>query len=392
MGDISRWSKLANSLKWLPSSAWRRATVSRPNGLVHVMIALADHFEPSIVHESGRYASYAEQQRRLEHWCEQYPKLVDPFRDSDGQAFKHTYFYPAEQYDRALVDRLAEHCREGWGEIDVHLHHGVDQPDTSDNTRKVITEFRDIIAERHGCLSRLNGSGEPRYAFVHGNWALANSGNGCCGVDDEMRILSETGCYADFTLPSAPNPAQTAKTNAIYECGLPLSQQAAHRQGQDLKVGRAPQTFPLIFQGPLMLTTRRPRRAALYIENSAISDRTPPTMRRFELWKSMGIGVGGRPEWIFVKLHCHGMDPNDVNSMLGDAIRGFLRELTSSAKTENGYLVHFVTAREMTNIALAACDGRQGDPGDYRDYRFRLITQPRTTQPNRTQTGAQLVG
>jgi hypothetical protein len=38
--------------------------------------------------------------------------------------------------------------------------------------------------------------------------------------------------------------------------------------------------------------------------------------------------------------------------------------------------VHFVTAREMVNIALAACDGNSGNPGQYRDYRFRLNRAP----------------
>jgi hypothetical protein len=28
----------------------------------------------------------------------------------------------------------------------------------------------------------------------------------------------------------------------------------------------------------------------------------------------------------------------------------------------------------MVNIALAACDGHDGDPGAYRDYRLRPIT------------------
>jgi len=32
-----------------------------------------------------------------------------------------------------------------------------------------------------------------------------------------------------------------------------------------------------------------------------------------------------------------------------------------------------VTAREMANVILAACDGKEGDPGEYRDYRFRLL-------------------
>jgi hypothetical protein len=43
-------------------------------------------------------------------------------------------------------------------------------------------------------------------------------------------------------------------------------------------------------------------------------------------------------------------------------------------KTE--YRIHFVTMREMVNIAMAACEGREGNPGEYRDYLFRLVHAP----------------
>jgi len=75
------------------------------------------------------------------------------YRDADGRPFVHTYFYPAEQYDRSLIARLAEHCREGWGEIEIHLHHGVAAPDTAENTRRQLIEFRDRLAIEHGCLA-----------------------------------------------------------------------------------------------------------------------------------------------------------------------------------------------------------------------------------------------
>jgi len=79
---------------------------------------------------------------------------------------------------------------------------------------------------------------------------------------------------------------------------------------------------------------------------------------------------------VFIKLHCHGMDPRDEAAMLAAPVQKFLRDLTSEAAAGSDYRVHFVTAREMVNIALAACDGRDGNPGDYRDYRLRLITRP----------------
>src|SRR5215467_13918152 len=148
-------SKALRCLHWLPAYGWQWLT-RRPSrtGVVHLMISVADHFEPAIVPEApGTYAGLDEQLRRLELWCAEYPKAVDRWRDADGRPMRHTYFYPAEQYNKTLVDRLAEHCHLGWGEIEIHLHHGAKAADTADNTRRVLVEFRDILAKL-GCLSR----------------------------------------------------------------------------------------------------------------------------------------------------------------------------------------------------------------------------------------------
>jgi len=349
-------------------------------GAQHLLIAVADHFEPSIVPGSSRsFAPPDEQERRLDRWCHEYPRIMERWRDANGFPLRHTYFYPAEQHAAGLVGRLAEHCHAGWGEIEIHLHHGVDAPDTPENTKNTLTGFRDAL-EKEGCLSRWNGQGPDRYAFVHGNWALANSAGGrYCGVDGEMEILAATGCYADLTLPSAPSPAQVTKINALYECALPLSRRAPHRRGRDLRVGTPPEKFPLIIQGPLGLTFRRPLRRwpAPGIENSELSGANPPTLHRLRLWRRAAITVKGRPEWLFIKLHCHGMDPREKTAMFGTPMQRFLQELLEKARAGAVDKVHFVTAREMVNIALAACDGRDGDPGAFRDYRLRPVTPPR---------------
>jgi hypothetical protein len=373
VSEPNRWTKALRATRWLPAYGWQRVARRSGRGRGHVIIALADHFEPSIVREAPeQYASQDEQERRLERWCREYPASVDNWRDADGRPFRHTYFSPAEQYDRALVDRLAEHCRQGWGEVEIHLHHGTSAPDTAAATRAQLTGFRDRLVE-HGCLSRLDGTGAPRYAFVHGNWALANSGDGTnCGVDDEMQILAETGCYADFTLPSAPNVSQIGKINSIYECALPLGERAPHRRGRDLRVGRRPERFPIIVQGALMLDFGRVK-GMPRIENSEISGQCPPSLRRLRLWRRSAIRVHGRPDWTFIKLHCHGMDPRDESSMFGDAHRTFLRDLAQWS-SGGGDAIHFATAREMVNMLLAACDGRSDNPGEYRDYRLQLIT------------------
>ena len=111
-----------------------------------------------------------------------------------------------------------------------------------------------------------------------------------------------------------------------------------------------------------------------FIENGALTTVYPPTMQRLRLWREAAITVRGCPDWLFIKLHCHGMDPRDETAMLGLPMKQFLRELTERTRARRDCRVHFVTAREMVNIILAACDGRDGNPGDYRDYRLRLIS------------------
>lgn len=365
-------NKLSYLRRTIPGLAWHSVTRSVPKGKVHLIVAIADHFEPAIdAHDGDARVPYAEREWRLETWCREYPKAVGAWRDHDGCPFVHTYFYPAEQYEKGLIQRLAEHCHSGWGEIEVHLHHGTGKPDTAENTRRVLVEFRDALACRHNCLSYEDGSDLPRYAFVHGNFALANSANGhACGVDCEMQVLAETGCYADMTLPTAPaHIAQTAKINALYECAMPLTQRAPHRRGRDLVRGTTPRSAPIIVQGPLLPNLSRwPRR--LRLENGSITAANPLSLDRLRLWKRARITVKGRPDWLFIKLHCHSMNPSQTEAVRGQVMQGFLQGMVEGA-ADRGEILHFVTAREMVNMIYAACDGREGNPGDYRSYRLK---------------------
>lgn len=377
--DVPFPKKVTRTMRWLPAYAWQRVARRSPSGSVHLMIMLADHFEPSIVPDDGfARAPKDEQERRVERWCQEYPLAFNTWRDHEDRPFVHTYFFPAEQYDKTLLQRLAGLCKAGWGEIETHLHHGTRTPDTEENTHRQLLEFRNTLATEHGGLCYLDGTGPPRYAFVHGNYALANSAGGVnCGVDSEMQVLAETGCYADLTLPPGPfYRTHVAKINSLYECSAPLSRRGAHRSGRDLKVGRRPERFPLMVEGPLMLNFARLGGRLIRVENGALATKNPPSLLRLQLWKQAAIAVKGRPDWLFIKLQCHGMDPRDKEFMLGEPMRPFLRELIENAH-QRSETIHFVSAREMVNIILAACDGREGNPGDYRDYRLkRFRTDP----------------
>jgi hypothetical protein len=106
--------------------------------------------------------------------------------------------------------------------------------------------------------------------------------------------------------------------------------------------------------------------------NSEIAASNPATIDRLRLWRGAAIGVRGAPDWLFIKLHC-GMGPRDDDAVLGERMTCFLRGLTQTVPHEWGMKIHFATAREMVNMILAARDGREGEPGDYRDYRLRLL-------------------
>src|SRR5215470_18004363 len=170
--------KLEYAAKCLPSYAWQRMTRRPAHGTVHLIIAIADHFEPSSVGDfKSGYAPRDVQEQRLERWCSEYPRNFSEYRDAEGQRLNHTYFYPAEQYDKALVQQLADFCHSGWGEIEIRLHYGVTAPATHEETESQLTSFRDALAHDHGCLSCEEGDSQPKYAFVHGNFTLANCAN-----------------------------------------------------------------------------------------------------------------------------------------------------------------------------------------------------------------------
>ena len=65
-------------------------------------MCMADHFEPGHG-DPGLDVERA----RMDTWVEQLPRLAARFADADGRPPRHTFFFPAEQYRREHLDRLA---------------------------------------------------------------------------------------------------------------------------------------------------------------------------------------------------------------------------------------------------------------------------------------------
>ena len=346
---------------WLPAYLNRSRTDAGFRGTRHVLLCVCDHFEP--FHDTDKAGALA----RLAVWRREFPKLAGEFRDAGGEPPRQTFFYPIEQYDADVIGELAGLCRDTRCEVEIHLHH---DNDTAENLRRVLEIGKENLA-RHGLLSR-DVDGVLRYGFIHGNWALDNSHpqGRHCGVRNELAVLRDTGCYADFTMPSAPSRTQTRTINSLYYAtGTPAPK--SHDRGIPARVGAKPPGDLLLVQGPLGLNWRRRKFGVLpRIENADLTGANPPTPDRLRLWVRANIHVAGRPDWLFVKLHTHGGIERNSTMLLGDAMRRFHRQL---AATGGDLRFHYVTAREMVNILHAAEDGHAGDPSGFRDYRYRPL-------------------
>jgi hypothetical protein len=346
---------------------------------VHVMFCMVDHFEP-VAEGSTRQ----QERERMKDWLERYPLLAKHHRDSDGRPPQHTWFYPGENYRPEYLDNLVGLCRQGLGEIEIHLHHGNDTSESlREKIRKALADF-----SKHGALETQEVPPRQVYGFIHGNMALDNSMNKpeLCGVDDEITVLKETGCYADFSMPTAPAISQPRKINTVYYAKDDPSQPKSHDSGVDVVALGHQSGDLMIIQGPLGLDWSRRKWAVIpKIENGEIQGSNPPSRYRITSWLKQHVHVKGRPEWVIVKVSCHGAEDRSRDVVLGNVADEMYSLLELEYRDQPGYFLHYVTARELYNVIKAAESGHIGNPNLYRNYlipAYRTHSMPVETEAN----------
>ncbi|HRH45794.1 MAG TPA: hypothetical protein PKY82_29400, partial [Pyrinomonadaceae bacterium] len=161
----------------------------------------------------------------------------------------------------------------------------------------------------------------------------------------------------------------------IYECGLPLDQPIPHRKGNSVAVCGNKPLLPLIFTGPLVFNWTRKIKGLPVprLDDGALVHNQPMDIARFNRWISANVTVKGRPEWIFVKLYCHGFFDHDQDACIGEGAKRFFSEIIENGEKTGKYKVHFASASEAFNLVLAAIDGKKGEPNDFRNYRLKSI-------------------
>lgn len=333
-------TSLAHSWNWLPGYL-RSLRSSSLAEQATVWVTFADHYEPC-----WRSADPETARERVKRWRQLWPQIASRHVDSAGQPPRYTFFYPEEEYSPELLDPLAEMTYLGIADVEVHLHH---DHDTEQQFVARMGQFLETLSGRHGLLRRIEG--QVRFGFIHGNWALDNSrpDGRWCGINNEISLLRDLGCYADFTLPSAPNPTQTRIVNQIYWATDVPSKPKSHDTGIPLAPGGAILGDLLLIPGPLGLNFRGEGRWLPRLETGELAVYDPPVQGRAKSWLKLAPRIG---EHIFVKLYTHGAQESNSALLLNGGLDTCLKDLTAECQ-KRGYRLHYSTAWEMWNAIEA---------------------------------------
>ena len=298
-------------------------------------VAITDHYEPL-----GRGVSIETALGRVAQWREKWPRIADDApRDSAGQHPQYSFFYPQEEYRRDLLDGIAEIVRLGIGDVEVHLHH---DHELSDSFIRKVTDYCRRLTCDHGLLRQQDG--RTVFGFIHGNWALDNSrpDGKRCGLSGEIALLRDLGCYADFTMPSAPSATQGRVLNQIYWCtSNPGNRPKSFDRGIEATVGGGRRGDLLMITGPFGL--RFSERLMPRLETGELAGNDLPTPSRVRRWFDLAPSIG---EDIFLKLYTHGAMEGNFGPLLGGGLSSLFAQLAEEAD-RRGTEIHWATAYEM---------------------------------------------
>jgi len=278
-------------------------------------------------------------QARVTRWRALWPEISETApKDSRGGMPQYTFFYPEEEYRPDLLVPLAEMKHEGIADVEVHIHHN---GEGRENFIRRILNFCHILYKEHGLLREQDG--RLRFGFIHGNWALDNSlpGGQFCGLNDEIQVLRDLGCYADFTMPSGNSPSQARLLNSIYWCTDDPTRPKSYDSGMPVVPGGTIEGDLLMITGPFGL--RWAERMVPRIETGELAENDPGTSYRVNRWFALAPMIGTD---LFIKLHTHGAQERNSNMLLGGGLRHLFRSVVAEARHHKSE-IYYVSAWEM---------------------------------------------
>ena len=353
---------LRNSEIWIPGYIKDRLSARARKPAKRLWLLFADHFEPlwhSADEKTGR--------ERVARWTTHWPSIAEKFLDSAGRQPRYTFFFPEEEYRPRLLEPLERMASGGIADVEVHLHHdGEGQQNFVDR----ISRFTETLFSRHGLLRKCND--KVVFGFIHGLWALDNSrpDGRFCGLNNEIALLRDLGCYADFTMPSGASPTQARLVNTIYWAVDDPTKPKSYDIGIPVTPGGTATGDLLMIPGPFGL--RWAERLKPRIEHSELCSYDPATKYRVRRWLELAPRIG---EDIFLKLYTHGTQERHSKYLLEGGLEATLSLITRECQRASLDL-HFSTAWEMRQAVDSAQrgDGRFIHQEEHMDVKELQVT------------------
>ncbi|MBN2292942.1 MAG: hypothetical protein JXM70_10985 [Pirellulales bacterium] len=327
-----------------------------PDDRKHLIFIMVDHYEHGGPKHLKRGA------RNNDAWCDKFQEISDKCHDNYGNRFRYTWFYPFDHHNDAIMQRLSNMALEGYGEIEMHWHlapsSGINRENYAEKLQEAITWY-----QKYGAMITVDSPPKTAFAYIAGVWDLDASrpSEQSLGLTNQIQVLKEKGCYADFTFSTIGTPAQPSKVNSIYYVDDDPDLPKSYDTGIDVQVNNPTNDKLMIFQGPISITWNGA------LEYGAIENDPRFHPKRISKWIDANIHVHGRPEWVFVKVYSHGAQSKEI--VLAHDMEWMLKCLKEEC-SRRGITLHFMTAREAYNVVKAAEDGKTGDPEEFRDFKI----------------------
>ncbi len=278
--------------------------------------------------------------------------------DSDGREFQLTFACPGRNPDSTTLHMLTEYCRRGLGEVEYLIPWDYSSEES-------------MREELEQGLRRFNSRGWMNTVGSEVRFAVVRERNSGEREEADLRrqasVLSDLGCYADMSFPGVRSSRPQSRVNTMFM--VSSADNEPYNESDELRAGRLGKGGLLVIEGPFLIDwtdwrlTLRP-----YVEDGHLSPEAPPDPGRVDSWIRANVHVIGQPNWIFVKLTIDGLSNATSARSLRHSLDRSLMYLEEVCNDDEMYRLHYVTAREMYNVAMAAQALKNGNAGLFRDY------------------------
>jgi len=331
-------------LKWEFSTSVDREQVAYPQDIVLAVVC-------PVTAETDTIA--------MEQVLDSLSGVLSDHKDRDSSIVRITFVTYA---DSTRLRLLTDFCKSGFGEVEYLLR---SECDTVPDAGQMLDDDLDILKSFGWAMT---DDSEVRFAVLQRR-AVSRHLNR--EIDSSLNHLAARGCYLDLSESHRHNISRSTIVNSIYLVSTHAEEPGSFANQCELVAGKLGRGRLLVVDSPLLIDWSDWRDWYVpLVEDGKLTPGIPADSNRVNSWIRANVHVTGQPNWIFVKLVTDSLLHVESASLLIASIDRML-EYLERLPDDGQYRIHYVTAREMYNIARAAEAGESGDADDFRDYLIR---------------------